>query len=406
MATQSIPLIESPTESVSAVTERALIDRWMSTSPEVRAMRSQVSVERWELVTAGLLPNPSVELGVNLLVAGTPPDGVYNGGVQVSLPVLLSGQRDARRAAARAGIAVAEAEFSATLWERVNELHGHALDCAWAEARRVLFETALAELASVETIARSRGGAGQATTYDIGRIATAMASLRAELDATALERDRAEAALAAAVGTSATNGTRITREGLRGVNLPDTLTALEALAMTERPDLVRARLEVRRHGADSDRERADGRPVPSFFLGSYVTAVAGSLSVNGGVSVPLPVFDRNQGRVGRAMAERDAAQWRLQALEARVQAEVRGAWRIRTNAREALARFERSGVAATTELLEQARRAWQAGAFNIAELIDAYNAELDAREQALRLSRNVADADAALARSVGRFESQ
>lgn len=399
----ALPSAARAQESGPMADERAVVDAWLARSPEARALRARVTAERWEVVTAGLLPNPELALGVNILATGVPPDGRYNGSAQLTLPVLASGQRGARREAASAGVAQVEAEVAEALWERVNDLHGYALDRAWAESRRRLWETGVTELASVEAIARSRGGAGLGTTYDTARIATARANLQAELDATALERDRAEASLLAALGEGDVQSAPVTVEGVRPVALPESLEAVEALALRTRPDVARARIEVRRQGAESERARADGRPVPSFWLGGYVTAAEGSVSVLGGVSVPLPVFDRNQGRVGRALAERDAARLRLESLEARARAEVRGAWRVRASAREALARFEQSGVAATTELLEQARRAWQAGAFSIAELLDAYRAELDARAQALRLGRAVADADAALAKAVGTF---
>ena len=87
------------------------------------------------------------------------------------------------------------------------------------------------------------------------------------------------------------------------------------------------------------------------------------------------------------------------ALEARTRAEVHGALHSLEQAHQARQRFERSGVEVTTDLLDRAQRAYEAGSFSITELLDAHSAVWDARERLLEMERAVAEAELRLLHS-------
>jgi outer membrane protein TolC len=109
------------------------------------------------------------------------------------------------------------------------------------------------------------------------------------------------------------------------------------------------------------------------------------------------VFDRNQGAIGRAVAEADGGRAQQRAIETRVRVEVESAVRAVGTARDAVERFRASVLGVTLDLRTRATRAWQAGSFSIAELIDAWRAEWEARRQELELQRALALAQGDLA---------
>jgi cobalt-zinc-cadmium efflux system outer membrane protein len=113
----------------------------------------------------------------------------------------------------------------------------------------------------------------------------------------------------------------------------------------------------------------------------------------------LPVFDRNQGLIGRALFEQRGHELMASALDARVHEEVSGAWRARAEARRALDEFRNGGLAATTELLRRAEASYREGAFTVMDLLDAYRSVWEARSQELDLERDFADAEAELERA-------
>jgi cobalt-zinc-cadmium efflux system outer membrane protein len=117
------------------------------------------------------------------------------------------------------------------------------------------------------------------------------------------------------------------------------------------------------------------------------------------MSFNLPVFDRNKGPIGRARAEASGNTALGEALEARIRAEVTGAWRARQAAAEALKQFRQVGLATTGELLERAIVSYKAGSFAVLDLLDAYRAVWDARAQELDLARAFSAAEAEVERA-------
>lgn len=139
--------------------------------------------------------------------------------------------------------------------------------------------------------------------------------------------------------------------------------------------------------------------MPSFYVGAYMTYGQPSVSLLGGVQLALPTFDRNQGLIGRARTEAEGQRAFADALEARIRFEVETAFRARAACREALESYRTQGLGTRTDMLRRAEVAFESGVFSIAELMDAYEALWNARDQELDLVRELADSEADLERA-------
>lgn len=394
---------QTATES-PAITEEAVLQRWMARSREVASLRTAVRGARFDAVTAALWPNP--ELQVNFLgtPAGTPPDGVVNFGAQITQPLPVFGQVGGRRAAAAAALSQTEVSVATQLWTMASEIRARMVARAFAEARVGVAERNLAEVTHLQDIIQRRVSAGANSQYDALRVQVGASTLQAALNDARVERDRAEAQLAALLADPEVTAVPITREGLSAFRGPEDERALLELALRRRPDLELARRGVAVAQATETRWSRENRWTPSVWVGAYGTHDADSVSVTAGLSFPLPVFDRNQGLIGRARSDGEGQRLLSEALEVRIAREVAGAWAARAHAREALARFRAQGLAATGELLRRAEVTYQAGgsgsgSFTIQDLFDAYRTMWDAREQELGLERSFAEAEADLERA-------
>ena len=368
---------------------------------EVAAWRSQIGAARFDVMTATLWPNPQLNLGTGIVVAGRA-DPSYDWSPSLNIPLPIFGQLDAREREAKAALQVAEVSVAATVWERASEIRQALVERAFVAAEITELERNLEELARIDEIVRAREAAGANPRYDVLRLSTAEATFRAGLAAAKLKRDQVDTQLAALITAPDYKPAPITRAGLESYHGPDNEAALEALTLQRRPDLLLAQRGVVAALASADRYRKEVRPIPSVQLGAYVTHESFSASFQGGVSLTLPLFDRNQGLIGRAEATAEGQRALAAAVETRILAEVRGAWRARADARQALEEFEASGVGATDELLERAEVSYKAGgSFSILDLLDAYRTIWDARAQKLALERTLADADTELARAAG-----
>lgn len=400
---QTDPHQDAPSVTEPGMDTAELLRVWLLKSPEVQAFRSQLGAARFDVVTATLWPNPQLTLNTSIVVAGRdhPPDGIYNWGPQLNIPLPILGQLGAREREARSAMSVAEMSVVQSLWQRATDLEQAAVERAFIDAKLEELAQNLQELARIERIVRARAAAGANPRYDVLRISTTTATFRAGLDAAQVKRDQADAQLASLVAVPGYVPRPITRAGLPAVDASSQVAALETLALTRRPDLLLARRGVLAAQASAARYRKDVLPIPALQLGSYVTHEYPSVSVQAGIAFNLPIFDRNQGLIGRAESTARGQRALVAALEARVRAEVRGAVRAHHDAVEALATFEQSGVDSTRELIERAEVSYQAGGdFSILDLLDAYRAVWESRAQKLELERNLADARTELQRAV------
>lgn len=389
----------APTPDTPVLREEDVFRNWLRKSPEVKAWRTQVGAARFDVLTAKLWPNPELELVGNFLLSGTPPDGKYNIQGQVNAPLPIFGQRRARIAAAEQLLSVAELNVEAQLWDQATQIRTAMVERAFAAAHSEVLALNSLELERVQRIIERRAQVGANSQYDVLRVQTAWGTLSAAQTNAMIETRRAEARLLALIADPALGSLEILREGLASFRGPDDEQTLVKLAHERRPDLLLVQRGVKALAAQADSFRADAVPTPSAILGAYQTYQLRGFQITAGVSLPLPITNRNQGAIGRARSEKRGQEYMVEALQGRIRQEVVGAFEARRNARSALEEFRSKSLSAATELLRRAEVSYQAGSFSIAELFDAYETMWAAREQELALEHQSADAEAELERA-------
>jgi cobalt-zinc-cadmium efflux system outer membrane protein len=391
---------EATTAAVNPTfTEEQLFDRWLKNSAEVAAWKTQIAAARWDVLTAKVLPNPSVQLTVNQLLDGKPPDAKTGYQAQLTWPLPIFGQIGARRAAAEARVTVAETQAIAQLWQRAADMQSAMVDTAFADARVVMLERNLAELDRLQGIITKRASVGSNSTYDVLRVTTSATTVRAALTTAQTDRAEAESRLLALMAEPTLGRVHVTRAGLATFRGPLDEQALVKAALERRPDLELARKSALASTRIAQSQRKDAIPTPSLVAGGLLVTGPYGLQVTGGLSVPLPFFDRNQGQIGRSLADAQTSELMAKALESRIKNEVEGSWRARETARAALEQYRTASLPAAAELLSRAEVTYQAGTFSIAELFDAYRTTWDARLQELQLEEQMAEAEIALERA-------
>ena len=396
------PAVERAAAEPALLAEDVL-QRWITRSTEVASMRSQVRSARFDVITATIFPNPSVQVSFMGTPVGAPPDSYTNYGLQWSQPLPVFGQIGGRRQAAVAALSVTEVSVANALWGMAADLTDMMVQRAFAQATVEMNRRNLDELTHLEEIISRRVAAGANSQYDALRVRVSESTMRAALENAIIDRDRANARLVAQIADPTVTELPVTREGLAGFRGPEDLSQLLDLAVRRRPDLELARRGIVANLANETRWRRENRFNPSVSLGVYAGANPDGLSVQAGVSIPLPAFDRNQGNIGRARNDADGQRLLAEAIDVRIRRQVTGAWNARASARTALGEFRERGMAATDELVRRALVTFQAGntaGFNIQDLFDAYRTMWDARSQEIELERTYAEAEADLERAV------
>lgn len=185
----------------------------------------------------------------------------------------------------------------------------------------------------------------------------------------------------------------------------DALTPAEGdtlLARLERTAELRlARLQIEQREADLGLARSQRIPDLTVSLGSqYSEADRERINVVG-VSIPLPLFDRNQGNVLAAARRADQARDLRNGAELRVRSEVVQAlaqWQVAAGEVQA---FDRSILPAAQQAVDAATRGFERGKFSFLEVLDAQRTLVAARTQYLAAQAQGSDARVRLERLFG-----
>ena len=378
--------VRTATPADSGLTLRDLLLEIRARHPALEAARALVRAAQGNRAWARTIDNPTFGVQLeNARLPGTPPvpldrEIMYT----ATLPLETIYQRGPRAGQASAELAAAGADTSAL-----------ALQLGLAAAR-AYYRTALAQL-ELETAVELAGWLDSVAVYNRLRAGEGLAA-EADLLRSELERDRmtAEAALRAAdlAGARAElaefvpPGDSAPRVAVRAEPLSVAPEAGGSGAPLPRIEALRQRLRSR--DAAVAAERAMLVPQLGFTVG--VKESMGRTSLLGGVSLPLPLLNRNGGRITRAKGERDAVAFELareeRAARAALAATSEASRRLSAEAMTLAAKAS-DGSSAYLARAEAVRRialgAYREGAVSLLTVVDAARAWGDARVTYYRL---------------------
>lgn len=214
------------------------------------------------------------------------------------------------------------------------------------------------------------------------------------------ELEQARAARIAAFGRlSALAGSETPFDALAASLLERQAGGVDA---TGEPPAVAATQAARDEAAAQFRlERAQALPDLTLSAGLRRFEADGATAAVAGISLPLPLFDRNRGAAEAARAELRAADARL--AQARLQAKADlAAARAATPAANARVASAAAGEAAAAEAYRLARIGYEAGRLPLLELTASRRALAGARLLTLEAKQARVDAEAEAARLAGK----
>ena len=353
--------------------------------PLVQAAQARVDRATGTRRTAGTWTNPLFTHWIensSFSLVGAPSGLDREASTYGTLPLEPLFQRAPRMRRADQEIAAAKADVTAV--QRQVSL----------EAARAFFRVALAQIAA-ETASENRVALDRVAEYNRARVsqgATAEVELlrvQIEIDRAVLEAAIAEAELARAqvelrrfLGSRAAGDLATLRVSTAPAALvPDApLVALSSLlsqARTRRPELTAARARIDAATAETEYQRR-------LFVRDLGATVgfkqsAGRRSLIAGVSLPLPLFDRNKGEVQRATAERLAAEREMDAASRVIETEIESAYEAARRLSAALGGSPRTLVERAADLRRLTLAAYQDGGATLLQVLDATRTLSDAR---------------------------
>lgn len=363
------------TEPAASLTLKAALELAYGANADLSTARRELEAVAGSILQAGLRPNPRIEA----LIEDPRPENRLTA-IYVSQSLELGGKRPARVAAAERRRDVASAELNAMRAEIRAAVLVAFFDVLVAQERFLLTQ-GLVELSQRATTAASkRVTAGKVSPVEETKARVAEASVRVELSQAATSLKMARKRLTALWGNTTP---RFERAEGQVEALPE-LPALKDLTarLANSPGLARAQLEVNRRQALVEVERSLRIPDVTLSLGGRRNVDLNQALLN--VSLPIPLFNRNQGNILEALRRTDKARDELSGTEIRLNNEIAQAFERLNVARQEIEVLQREILPGAQSAYDAATKGFLMGKFSFLEVLDAQRTLFQAKSQYLR----------------------
>ncbi len=364
---------KSPLITVDAAVSEALV-----ANLDLQAARLAIDVARGELLQAGRLDNPELSAGLaDDFAFKSEGERNFSLGFAQRFPITARLARE--KEVARGDVMIAEAEVREFARELIAEVQ-RAFFSVRALDERITVDAALIEsVRRVEDATARRLSVAEASAAELSLLRIERLRLEQDVLRLAREREVAVALLARLLGRSSPEGLEPTGELDPGSASLSGEAGEPRANYAQRPDLDAARAGIER--AEATRELARARMWEDWTVGvgverdrSVFAAPLGNkrdslLSLD--VAVPLPLWNRQEGRIAAAAAELRRAQRSREGLELRIEEEIRAAQaRVRTLLTSVDA-YEHEILPEATRTQATYERGYREGLIGIADLLQA-----------------------------------
>lgn len=365
------------TEPAAPLTLKAALELAFGANPELSAAGRELEALEATIIQAQVRRNPEIATSIDDTRRAT-----RTTTLQVNQPIELGGKRAARIEAAERGRDAASADLDAKRAEIRAAVVAAFFDVLVAQERLRLAHASV-ELAQRATAAASRRvAAGKVSPVEETRARVAEASVRVELTLAGSELVTARKRLASTWGNAIPRFERAEGD-------PEALPPLPALAdlnnrLAASPNLLRARIEVDRRLALAEVERSRRVPDLTVSLGARRNEELGLNQAIFGVSIPIPVFNRNQGNLLEALHRTDKARDELSAAGIRLSNELAVAYERLNTARQEVETLRRDILPGAQSAYDAATKGFELGKFSFLDVLDAQRTSFQAKSQYLR----------------------
>lgn len=279
------------------LTMGSALQRALAASPRLTASERDIGIATGQRIQAGALINPQLSVGVDDVLGS----GAYRGSrsaetnLQISQMFELWGKRDARIAAGQAGLNAATVERRAVRLEVLSETAIAFLNVLGLQRRVRILDEHVTSIERLTPLLQRRVEAGASSLAETGRAEAAAELVKAD-------RERVRASLASArrelsimMGDPQPKFPAVAGR-LDPIGRPPSFQTVIA-AIDANPQLVRWKAIYAQRNAQLILARL--KPYPDVTVSAGIRRYNESRdnAVSLSVSVPIPLFDQNQGNI-------------------------------------------------------------------------------------------------------------
>lgn len=392
------PAIEEPS---GALTLRQALALALAKNPELAAFSWDVRMGEARLLQAGLRPNPVVTLEPQDITGS----GDYRSGsrseitLQLGQLIELGGKRAARMKTAALERDLAGWDYETKRIAVFSQTAQDFLDVLREQQRLALAEESIRLAQQVVDTVTARVKAAATRAEEATKAEVALASVQ-------IERDQIERALTAARQRLAANwGSTQPRFGrVEGeLDSVEPIPAWEQLSsqLAQNPELARWATEISQREAALKLERAKATPDITVGGGYRRKEESDDNTLVLGVSIPLPLFNKNQGNIKEAEYRLARSQEEQRAAEVRVATALNQAYQGLSAAQAEVTALKQKVLPGAQRVFETVSENYREARYSYLEVLDAQRTLFAARSQLLRSLTDYHRAVLAIERLIG-----
>jgi cobalt-zinc-cadmium efflux system outer membrane protein len=376
-----VPVAGLLAQTPSGVTVDEAVAQALANNAGLLAERANIPIAQARILTARLRPNPTLSLtGDHLDALGTGFNSDNGGGPsEIAAGVEFVHERGGKR---QSRIRVAEAERSVTELEFLNARRSLVFDVRNAFVDALVARDALALarensgfFRQIVEVNEARVRAGDLAEVELIRSRLAALQYETSVRQAELRLRTALVKLQTVMGRPRQSPDFAVRGDMDRPDVVPLAGDVRRDALDLRPDLNALRKDVARAGAETGLQIAQAKQdvtLGAEYRRQQWNAHANALTLT--FSVPLPLFDRNQGEIERARQEERQTQLRVRDLESSVAGEVETACAQFTTARGLLNTIRGAMLDQAREVRNITEFSYKRGDASLLALLDAQRA--------------------------------
>ncbi len=351
--------------------KQTALKRALENNPSYKEKLSEINAAEGERVQASLLPNPGAFFELENFAGTNDREGFERTELTVGLKqkIELAGKRRYRTDIAEAGLKIAREKALAGALGLLSETEYAFMRTAVANERLELAERRV-QLAG-ETIEIVERRVNAAASPDVELLKAKIEKDEAEIEEHHVEEEYniARNDLARLMGLKGGDDLTVDADLSLLPELIELETVTQLLEST--PDARVRQLEKTKARSSLDLAKASGVPDPTVGLGVRQFFDNDDTALVAEFSIPIPVFDRNQGGVGSARAGVKRSEERARVTELALYQSAIQAWESFCASLDVAQRYQNSILPNANKAFGEAERGYNLGAFSYLDLLDA-----------------------------------
>lgn len=387
-------LSSMPTEPSNSITLTDALNLALSANPDLSVVLREREAMDGVRVQAATRPNPSI----STLMEDTR-NSTRQTTILLDQPIELGNKRDNRIKSADIRYDAANTDIAIKKSEVYANVLAAFYDVLAAQERLSLAKSSLDVAKQAREAASKKVQAGKISPVEETKSKVAESGIRIEANQATSTLNTARKRLTA---LWANPSPRFLQAEGQIEDIPVIPSLQELTTMLDSaPSIQRAKLEIDIRQAQVNIENTKRTPDLTLSIGAKRNEELGLNQAVLGFSIPIPIFDRNQGNLQEAVSRTDKARDELASFKVQLETQLGSAYERLSTARQSVETLQREILPGAQSAFDAATKGFEFGKFNFLDVLDAQRTLFQAKSQYINALQEAHQASADIKRILG-----